>query len=563
MQLSLAKYLFITILFASVQLKAVQLVSLNDFDRNELKGQAFELSSDQTIKIKAVGPKMGFRETSSFIWILDLKTRQPIWILDDAKSSRGDNRRLREYEDEVQLKKGAYIAYYAATGQYSGRFTFSIGDFFKGDGFSSEYKRSDLNKFFLKIDGDGKTIRNTSEYLEQLGKYRIVNLSKAEKSMFERIGLDVKTETEIDIYAVGEITRDGNYDAAWLKSISTGKKVWEMDKYETEYAGGGEKNRFFRGKIKLKKGKYVLNFATDDSHHYGNWNVVPPYDPEAWGVSIYVDNKANISSYDFHEEELKNTFIDLTGLGDNEYATKGFVLKKATDIRIKALGEGYRSDDLVDYGWIIDADSRRKVWVMDEYNTDHAGGASKNRSVDEVIHLDKGSYIVYFVTDGSHSYGDGFNSSRPYNPKEWGISLSGIDENFSKSDIEAYEKPKEKNVLVQIIRVRDHEYHSETLKLDKDSEIRVYAIGEGSHDMSDYGWIQNVDTGRRVWRMRYESTEHAGGARKNRLIDEIIRLKKGEYKVFFKTDDSHSFRDWNASPPHDQEHWGITLYSVK
>ena len=81
--------------------------------------------------------------------------------------------------------------------------------------------------------------------------------------------------------------------------------------------------------------------------------------------------------------------------------------------------------------------------------------------------------------------------------------------------------------------------------------------------MHDYGWIENAETGRVVWEMSYRRTDHAGGARKNRLSDEVISLKKGEYIVFYETDDSHSFGDWNASPPYDPQSWGITIYKVE
>jgi hypothetical protein len=57
-------------------------------------------------------------------------------------------------------------------------------------------------------------------------------------------------------------------------------------------------------------------------------------------------------------------------------------------------------------------------------------------------------------------------------------------------------------------------------------------------------------------------TTPAGGDKKNRLVNTTIHLGKGEYELHYRTDDSHSFNDWNADPPEDREHWGITLYKV-
>ena len=83
--------------------------------------------------------------------------------------------------------------------------------------------------------------------------------------------------------------------------------------------------------------------------------------------------------------------------------------------------------------------------------------------------------------------------------------------------------------------------------------------GEGDRDdMYDYGWIEDK-RGRVIWEMTYQNTEHAGGALKNRLFNDLIILDEGEYKVHFVTDGSHSFKKWNSNPPYDPFHWGIMV----
>jgi hypothetical protein len=62
--------------------------------------------------------------------------------------------------------------------------------------------------------------------------------------------------------------------------------------------------------------------------------------------------------------------------------------------------------------------------------------------------------------------------------------------------------------------------------------------------------------------MRYRNTEHAGGAKKNRKEDVVLNLEPGDYTVYYKTDDSHSFLEWNMAAPFDEELWGITLYRL-
>ena len=81
--------------------------------------------------------------------------------------------------------------------------------------------------------------------------------------------------------------------------------------------------------------------------------------------------------------------------------------------------------------------------------------------------------------------------------------------------------------------------------------------------MFDYGWIEEAKSGKLVWEMTYWMTDHAGGAKKNRMVSTVITLQPGEYELNYESDGSHSFNDWNSDPPEDRIHWGITLYREK
>jgi len=96
--------------------------------------------------------------------------------------------------------------------------------------------------------------------------------------------------------------------------------------------------------------------------------------------------------------------------------------------------------------------------------------------------------------------------------------------------------------------------------VEKDTKIRILGLGEGTHEeMDDYGFIKNMDSGEIVWKMRYRDSEHGGGARKNRAFNESLVLEKGNYRLYFETDGSHSYARWNDDPPINQELWGITV----
>jgi hypothetical protein len=116
-------------------------------------------------------------------------------------------------------------------------------------------------------------------------------------------------------------------------------------------------------------------------------------------------------------------------------------------------------------------------------------------------------------------------------------------------------------VIAELVEVGDDEHLRKTFTLSRDTQVTVYALGEGdSGDMYDFGWIEDRRSGRTVWKMRYDRSEHAGGGRKNRRILEQIVLPAGEYILHYETDDSHSFEDWNVTPPEDPARYGITLY---
>ena len=159
----------------------------------------------------------------------------------------------------------------------------------------------------------------------------------------------------------------------------------------------------------------------------------------------------------------------------------------------------------------------------------------------------------------SHSYNH-WNSGRPIDTEHWGISLWAT----QKKDMSALHLFEAKafvpeGVIAEIVGVTDRERESRSFKLKEDTRLRVMAIGEGvGNEMADYGWIEN-EAGKVIWEMTMGMTEHAGGANKNRIFNDIIMLPAGSYRVVFETDSSHSYKDWNATPPTQADRYGITL----
>ncbi|MEE9429908.1 MAG: SpoIIE family protein phosphatase [Melioribacteraceae bacterium] len=124
---------------------------------------------------------------------------------------------------------------------------------------------------------------------------------------------------------------------------------------------------------------------------------------------------------------------------------------------------------------------------------------------------------------------------------------------------------KRKKPKASIDEVANDQNLTTEFEILKPRKYLVVSAGEGFSDdyrMYDYGWIENSknDT---VWgHTQIYNSYHCGGALKNRLFFEFIDLKPGKYKLRYKSDDSHSFNNWNESSPKYPEFWGIKIIEM-
>ncbi len=567
-------------------------VSLKDFRTVELKTIGFEVPRKMELHVKAVGAggDYGWSYKSdnmvAYGWIIDAVTRRVVWEMDVDNTNRSKDD--REFDGIVMFNQGKYEAYFTvpvfAHHTSLSHFMMNIDHrrkplfetrdekkkdffgFFKGwwsEDIAEEWEKA-AQKYGMEILVDEnqrssiKTFSPPKPFSNVL--FRTENVGEV---TYIKQGISILEPVSVHIYAIGEgVKKDDLVDFGWIVDTKTRERIWEMSWRNVNHGGGSDKNLLFEGDVSLPKGEYILHYVTDDSHSPLDWNSAPPSDPLNYGLTILAKSDGDAKKFTLTDaQDFKNVIVEITKVGDEESKSAGFALKQPSMVRVYAIGERSNSRRaLADYGYIVDARTRSKVWTMDVDKTSHAGGASKNCYVDEVITLPKGNYVVNYITDDSHAYDD-WNADAPFDADKYGITVMGAGDDFSMKNVGKFTEERDKRIITQITRVREDEDREERFKIDKTTRIRVYAIGEGQNrEMFDYGWITEAKSGNVVWEMTYSMTFHGGGHRKNRMVNTTIVLDKGEYMLHYASDDSHSWNNWNVDPPEDPEFWGITLF---
>ena len=566
------------------------IASLHDMSDVELKETGFTMQIGAPVHIKAVGAGGDYGWTYksgdmfAYAWVINADTRQVVWEMTADKTSKVKSDRT--LDGVINLPAGSYEVYFsAAVFAYHTAFTHIQVDVDHRQDPLFGAGRRERNDFFGWLKGwwSDDIANEWNKRSKQWGIDLLVDESvpvwnfqppkQRENVVFAatplgdneniRRGFALSAPMTLTIDAVGEGRTEGELnDFGWIVNRADRRRVWEMSFQNSSWAGGAQKNIRSKAQISLPKGEYVLYYVTDGSHSMTNWNDNPPYDPFAWGITLSAASEKEMKAFRLVPyTEDQNVIVSLVRARDNDYKSSGFVLRETAELRVYAIGElGSSRRQMADYGTILDANTRTKVWTMDFHRTLPAGGDVKNRFIDEVITLPRGSYLVTYQTDDTHSYGS-WNADPPFDQEHYGITVMGAGDNWDPSIVSPYTEEREKNIVAQIIRPGDNVDASRAFSLDKVTRLRIYAIGEGQNrEMYDYGWIEDARTGSTVWEMTYGMTFHAGGGRKNRMVNTTVLLDKGNYRLRFKSDDSHSFGNWNVDPPEDQQFWGITVY---
>ncbi len=394
----------------------------------------------------------------------------------------------------------------------------------------------------------------------------------------ESFRLDRPARLHVRSEGAGNRREETLYAYGWLQDLQSREVVWQLQ-IEGARRGPGD-NYAFDGDVELPAGEYTAYFTSftqpyrrirylgkDRGRVYIKRGDREPRHAKRWGLLLAVP-EADADAVRRFEPPARRAdprrIGDLPGLGDTEFASRGFSLPERMQVTVYCQGEfAHDEDGAVDGGWILNAETRELVWEFGPDNFKHGGGAQKNKVSRETITLPRGDYLAYYATDDSHSR-DGWNDPPPYDPDGWGLLLWGQTAAEARRVRPFTDADEARRTLVALVRQGDGVLVSQGLTLRRAAKVRVYCVGEFSWsqgEFADSGLIERFGSGDAVWSMAEGNTRPAGGARKNRVADEVVELVAGDYVVSYSTDDTHAYGAWNAAPPRDPQRWGITLFA--
>ena len=121
-----------------------------------------------------------------------------------------------------------------------------------------------------------------------------------------------------------------------------------------------------------------------------------------------------------------------------------------------------------------------------------------------------------------------------------------------------------RGMLCSILQVGDNQDLTREFTLDKESEVMITSVGEGTlnWDMVDYGWLENEQGDTLFTGAHMVNTFHLNGDIKNRITIGILELPAGRYRLHYISDDSHSYGRYNSEAPVDSQFWGIQVAGI-
>ncbi|HEX2921571.1 MAG TPA: sugar-binding protein [Bacteroidales bacterium] len=178
-------------------------------------------------------------------------------------------------------------------------------------------------------------------------------------------------------FDIAVLDNDGNTREALYSWYSNDSRSWN--------------NTSYFGTLYLQDGKYLKNSSESANSYFTEQTpIIDGNIDRIWN---------NRECYYF-----KNTIVgkltdesDLSGYFQTCWDYNNLYILVSVSDNIKSY-----ASVMFDYGWIEDEDGN-VMWKMEMKDTKHAGGGTKNRSIDTILNLEPGNYILHYETDESNS----------------------------------------------------------------------------------------------------------------------------------------------------------------
>ncbi|MDA0875658.1 MAG: hypothetical protein O3C45_11445, partial [Bacteroidetes bacterium] len=197
------------------------------------------------------------------------------------------------------------------------------------------------------------------------------------------------------------------------------------------------------------------------------------------------------------------------------------------------------------------------IWTLDQADAVPAGGSPINHWVDTEIPLPDGVF-EFVVQTGGHP--GRWSENPPWQPDDFVLTL----EPTGSGQVSLVDPWNSGQPLVDHTGLGDDALVETRIETSDSLDIIVYGLGElrPNAQRYDWGWIESEATGEKVWEMSWENSSPAGGDSDNRQTMAILTLPPGRYLAGFRTDGSHSYRDFNRSRPEHPERWGMAIFTL-
>ncbi len=221
-------------------LAQTQLVDIQNLAPRELRVSAFVLTVPQDLKVSAVGAepwpdRLRTRDDQLWqedeqttwpaaAWILDARTRAVVWDL-RAVETRRESNGLRRFSGTVHLPAGTYQAHYASypasSITWNGDINLSLKEIVRlgrRAKYGGPYVETELYKQFgLSIDGAGRAAsQDDISAAHAAFTASAIATVVPDRNSSMRKGFEITRPTAVEVYAIGELKVDGEFDYGWI-----------------------------------------------------------------------------------------------------------------------------------------------------------------------------------------------------------------------------------------------------------------------------------------------------------------------------------------------------------